>query len=45
MQGLPIMHMPSYPDDPHPGLPIPMWALLFALVLSVVATLLLMHQG
>jgi hypothetical protein len=31
----------SYPDQPHPGLPIPMYLTLFAIALSVVLPLIL----
>ncbi len=39
------MSYPTYTDSPHKGLTIPMWALIFSVVLSVVASYLLIHQG
>jgi hypothetical protein len=38
------MAQASYPDDPHPGLPIPLYMIVVALALSVMLPLILAHK-
>ncbi len=35
----------SYPDQPHPGLPIPMYLVVFAIALSVALPVILSRLG